>query len=81
MERLFQTFQYGEAGRQIYDFFWSDFADWYVEIAKQQLAEGGDARLLHRRYPGARVRYCPAPAASLHALRDRGTLGPPAPLR
>ena len=40
-ERLFQNFQYGEAGRQIYDFFWSDFADWYVEIAKGQLAEGG----------------------------------------
>jgi valyl-tRNA synthetase len=37
VERLFQSFQYGEAGRQIYDFFWSDFADWYVEIAKGQL--------------------------------------------
>jgi valyl-tRNA synthetase len=37
VERLFQTFQYGEAGRQIYDFFWSDFADWYVEIAKRQM--------------------------------------------
>jgi valyl-tRNA synthetase len=41
VERLFQNFQYGEAGRQIYDFFWSDFADWYVEIAKGQLTEGG----------------------------------------
>jgi valyl-tRNA synthetase len=37
VERLFQTFQYGEAGRQIYEFFWSDFADWYLEIAKEQL--------------------------------------------
>ncbi len=37
VERLFQTFQYGEAGRQIYEFFWSDFADWYVEITKQQM--------------------------------------------
>lgn len=37
VERLFQTFQYGEAGRQIYEFFWSEFADWYVEIAKQQM--------------------------------------------
>jgi valyl-tRNA synthetase len=37
VERLFQTFQYGEAGRQIYDFIWSDFADWYVEVAKGQL--------------------------------------------
>ncbi len=37
VERLFQVYQYGEAGRQIYDFFWSDFADWYVEVAKLQL--------------------------------------------
>ncbi len=36
------TYQYGEAGRQIYDFFWSEFADWYLEIAKNQLAQGGD---------------------------------------
>jgi valyl-tRNA synthetase len=42
VERLFQTFQYGEAGRQIYEFFWSDFADWYVETAKGQLAGGGE---------------------------------------
>ena len=39
VERLFQTFQYGEAGRQIYEFLWSDFADWYVEIAKEQLKD------------------------------------------
>jgi valyl-tRNA synthetase len=39
---LFATHQYGEAGRQIYEFFWSEFADWYLEIAKLQLADGGD---------------------------------------
>ncbi len=37
VERLFQSYQYGEAGRQIYEFFWNDFADWYVEAAKLQL--------------------------------------------
>jgi valyl-tRNA synthetase len=42
VERLFANHQYGEAGRQIYDFFWAEFADWYLEIAKLQLAEGGD---------------------------------------
>ncbi len=42
VDRLFETYQYGEAGRQIYDFLWSDFADWYVEIAKLQMAVGGD---------------------------------------
>jgi valyl-tRNA synthetase len=42
VERLFQSHQYGEAGRQIYEFFWSDFADWYVEAAKLQLSAGGE---------------------------------------
>ncbi len=32
-----ENFQYGQAGQMIYDFFWSDFADWYVEIAKGQM--------------------------------------------
>ena len=42
VERLFSAYQYGEAGRQIYDFFWSEFADWYLEIAKLQLTAGGE---------------------------------------
>lgn len=42
VDHLFETYQYGEAGRQIFDFFWSEFADWYIEIAKLQLSEGGD---------------------------------------
>jgi valyl-tRNA synthetase len=41
VDRLFENFQYGEAGRQIYEFIWSDFADWYVEIAKEQLKTEG----------------------------------------
>ncbi len=41
VERLFATHQYGEAGRQIYEFFWSEFADWYLEIAKLQISQGG----------------------------------------
>jgi valyl-tRNA synthetase len=40
-DRLYDGYQYGEAGRQIYDFFWSDFADWAVESAKVELAHGG----------------------------------------
>ncbi len=42
VDRLFTAYQYGEAGRQILDFIWGEFADWYIEIAKLQLAEGGD---------------------------------------
>ena len=54
VERLFQNYQYGEAGRQIYDFFWSEYADWYLEIAKLQLAEGGD-RAFYTAYTLVRV--------------------------
>ncbi len=42
VNRLFESFQFGEAGRQIHEFFWAEFADWYIEIAKDQIAEGGD---------------------------------------
>lgn len=38
---LFENYQFGEAGKQIYEFLWSDFADWYVEASKRQLAAGG----------------------------------------
>jgi len=31
---LMEEFQFGEAEQQIYDFVWSKFCDWYIEIAK-----------------------------------------------
>jgi len=42
VNRLFENYQFGEAGRQIYEFFWGEFADWYIESAKLQLNKGGD---------------------------------------
>jgi valyl-tRNA synthetase len=41
--RLMDAFQYGEAGRQIYEFFWSEFCDWYLEISKIAMYRGSDA--------------------------------------
>ncbi len=37
--RLIEDFQLGEVGRQIYDFFWFDYCDWYVEISKVQMQD------------------------------------------
>ncbi|MFH1308636.1 MAG: class I tRNA ligase family protein, partial [Patescibacteria group bacterium] len=31
-----KEYKLGEASREIYDFVWHDYADWYVEISKQQ---------------------------------------------
>jgi len=35
--RLFDGYQYGEAGRQIYDFLWGEYCDWYIEASKVRL--------------------------------------------
>jgi valyl-tRNA synthetase len=32
-----EGFNFNEAGRLLYEFFWFDFADWYIEIAKASL--------------------------------------------
>jgi valyl-tRNA synthetase len=36
-----ESLDFGEAGRLLYEFVWSDFADWYIEAAKSRLY-GGD---------------------------------------
>ncbi|MCP9312350.1 valine--tRNA ligase [Liquorilactobacillus satsumensis] len=42
--RLFESFEFGEAGRALYNFIWNDFCDWYIEMAKEDL-NGQDERL------------------------------------
>ena len=37
VNRLIDDFNFGEAGRQLNEFFWSEFADWYIEMAKTRL--------------------------------------------
>jgi valyl-tRNA synthetase len=37
VSRMMESYQYGEAGRQIYDFLWGEFCDWFIEIAKIRL--------------------------------------------
>lgn len=50
VQYLFDAYQYGEAGRQIQDFLWSEFADWYIEMSKHPLYEGDtDAKNRTRR--------------------------------
>ncbi|EMF0178120.1 valine--tRNA ligase [Enterococcus hirae] len=39
---LFDHFEFGEAGRQLYNFIWDDFCDWYIEMSKEVLY-GDDA--------------------------------------
>jgi valyl-tRNA synthetase len=45
VNRLFEGYQFGEAGRQLYDFSWGEFADWYIEASKVAINAGGGAAL------------------------------------
>ncbi|RJQ55839.1 MAG: valine--tRNA ligase [Actinobacteria bacterium] len=45
-----ETYQLSDAGRALYDFFWSDFCDWQLELAKAQLyGEDAEAKLRAQR--------------------------------
>jgi len=38
-----QTFRFHEAANKIYDFFWGEFCDWYLELIKSRLNSEGEA--------------------------------------
>jgi valyl-tRNA synthetase len=43
--RLMEDWQFGEAGRQIYDFLWGEYCDWFIEMSKIRLyGEDDEAR-------------------------------------
>jgi valyl-tRNA synthetase len=42
---LMDEYQFGEAQRQIYDFLWGEYCDWYIELAKIRLQAGDNAPL------------------------------------
>ncbi|MCH2503553.1 MAG: valine--tRNA ligase, partial [Dehalococcoidia bacterium] len=36
-----RNFELGDAQQKLYDFFWNDYCDWYIEMAKLRLRSGG----------------------------------------
>jgi valyl-tRNA synthetase len=43
--KLMEGFQFGEALRQLHDFIWGEFCDWYIEFAKIRLAADDNSPL------------------------------------
>ena len=39
VDKAYAEFEFGEVARQLYDAIWSDYCDWYVELAKIGLAD------------------------------------------
>ena len=44
VDRLFASWEFSEAGRLLYEFIWSEWCDWYIEIAKIQLRGTSEER-------------------------------------
>jgi valyl-tRNA synthetase len=42
VDSLFEDYQFGKVCDALYHFTWDEFCDWYLELAKVQLAEGED---------------------------------------
>ena len=40
------TYEFGETAHALYDFFWNEFCDWYIELAKSRLTHGDAAQRL-----------------------------------
>ncbi|MFC1692382.1 valine--tRNA ligase [Candidatus Latescibacterota bacterium] len=41
---LIESFRFNDTARLIYEFIWHDFCDWYLEIIKPRVANGGDEK-------------------------------------
>ena len=44
-----ETYQFGEMARELHNFFWNEFCDWYIEFSKASLKEEGEGRLQTQR--------------------------------
>ncbi len=42
VNRLLEAYQYVEAGHQLHEFIWGEYADWYLEASKLQMDESPD---------------------------------------
>lgn len=45
----YDKFEFGEAGRALYNFIWDDFCDWYIEMSKEVLFGDDEAQKLTTR--------------------------------
>ncbi len=44
-----EEYRFGDIARELYGFFWNEFCDWYIELCKARLNEGGEGRLVAQR--------------------------------
>ena len=86
VEAAYKDFRFSEAAQRLYDFFWSDYCDWFVEAAKadivgvesvqpgQRVTERGLAKHIALFTMYRVLTEFPRTAAPVHAAPDGGTV-------
>jgi len=64
-----EAFHFSDVTRTLYDFTWSEFCDWYIEMAKSRLKASADENLAEAGFSG------PGTGASSRALAQRVLVG------
>jgi valyl-tRNA synthetase len=44
MEAAYREYKFNEVAQRLYDFFWSDYCDWFIEAAKTEIFSDDEAR-------------------------------------
>jgi valyl-tRNA synthetase len=77
-----REYHFNDAANATYRFLWNELCDWYVELAKIELAsEDATRRTIAQHTPRRGARRGAAPPPPAHAVRDRGALERPAAAR
>lgn len=43
-----EAYNFGDAGRQIYEFLWDEYADWYIEVSKTRMSDVSTAKVARK---------------------------------
>ena len=44
-----EEYRFGDVARELYNFFWNEFCDWYIELSKSRLTNSSEDRLIAQR--------------------------------